>query len=176
MESRGNDKSYPAGGLNCFGSTLHFGPFWPEDPYELTHAESCLSSGSFNDEFHTFGLVWTDTEMYTYVDTPANKVLDLSINVSFWERGGWNKRAGLSNPWRGQPNSAPFDQKFYLIFNLAVGGVAGYFPDGMGGKPWSDKSSNAARDFNNAKDAWVKTWDLTGLESALQIKSVRVWQ
>jgi hypothetical protein len=33
MESRGNAPGYPAGGVDCFGSTLHFGPFWPEDAY-----------------------------------------------------------------------------------------------------------------------------------------------
>lgn len=72
--------------------------------------------------------------------------------------------------------NAPFDQKFYLIFNVAVGGTNGYFPDGMGGKPWNDKSTTAYQDFNNALDAVIKTWDMQGDGSALQIKSVKVWQ
>jgi beta-glucanase (GH16 family) len=177
MESRGNDPSYSAGGNNCFGSTLHFGPFYPEDPYELTHAESCTTDGStLNDDFHTYGLVWNENELYTYLDSPSNRVLNLQMNESFWEKGGWSKNNALNNPWDGQPNNAPFDQKFYLIFNVAVGGVNGYFPDGVGGKPWSDKSTNAARDFNNNIQSVVKTWDLTGTESALQIRSVKVWQ
>lgn len=32
---------------------------------------------------------------------------------------------------------------FYLIMNIAVGGTNGFFPDGMGGKPWQDSSSTA---------------------------------
>jgi beta-glucanase (GH16 family) len=177
MESRGNAAGYAAGGVNCFGSTLHFGPFYPEDPYELAHADKCLESGTLADDFHTYGLVWTESEIYTYLDTDANKVLNLPINSSFWERGGWNKNAALSDPWRGQPDVAPFDQKFYLVFNVAVGGVSGYFPDASaGGKPWSDKSSNAAADFNNNLEAATKTWDLVGDNSALQIRSVKVWQ
>ena len=37
-------------------------------------------------------------------------------------------------------NSAPFDKPFYLIMNVAVGGTNGWFPDGVGGKPWLDGS------------------------------------
>lgn len=174
VESRGNSEAYPAGGVNCFGSTLHWGPYYPDDPYQLTHADYCLPSGNFNDDFHTFGLVWTEKGIYTYVDDESKKVLDVNIDQSFWERGGWAKNPSLSNPWRGQPDVAPFDQKFYLIFNVAVGGVNGYFPDGQGGKPWSDKSMQAAKDFNNVIGAVSKTWE--GDNSALQIKSVKVWQ
>jgi hypothetical protein len=41
---------------------------------------------------------------------------------SFWQRGAYGDK--LSNPWAGRPNAAPFDQNFYLIFNVAVGGYA----------------------------------------------------
>jgi beta-glucanase (GH16 family) len=177
MESRGNDASYPAKGVNCFGSTLHWGPFWPDDPYELTHNDYCVNDGTtLNDDFHTYGLVWNEKEIYTYIDNDSNRVLNLAINSSFWELGGWSKNANLHNPWQGQPNNAPFDQKFYLIFNVAVGGVSGYFPDGQGGKPWVDATNNAAQQFNNALDSIVKTWDLAGEGSALAIRSVKVWQ
>ena len=43
------------------------------------------------------------------------------ITVSFYH---------VVSSWRGQPNNAPFDQNFYLILNVAVGGTNGYFPDG----------------------------------------------
>lgn len=36
MESRGNDASCEAGGNNKFGSTLHWGPAWNANGYELT--------------------------------------------------------------------------------------------------------------------------------------------
>ena len=64
---------------------------------------------------------------------------------------------------------------FYLVFNLAVGGTNGYFPDGMGGKPWSDASSTAYADFNAALNDVTATWGKNG-DAALQIKSVKVWQ
>jgi beta-glucanase (GH16 family) len=172
MESRGNSESYPAGGVNCFGSTLHFGPFFGQDPYELTSTQKCLTSENFNDDFHIFGLVWNENEIYTYLDTDDNKVMNVQVNQSFWQFGGWDKSA-FNNPWRGQPDNAPFDQNFYLIFNLAVGGTNGYFPDGMGGKPWTDKSTTAFRDFYNAMPTVVQTWKAT--DAALQIRSVNVW-
>lgn len=174
MESRGNDVSYPSGGVNCFGSTLHWGPYYPDDPYQLTHGDFCMSGKTFNDDFHTFGLVWSEEGIYTYVDDESQKVLNVAFDQSFWERGSWSKNSALENPWRGQPNAAPFDQKFYLIFNVAVGGVNGYFPDGEGAKPWADTSTNAARDFYASLPAIHKTWD--GDNSAMQIRSVKVWQ
>lgn len=176
VESRGNDVSYPAGGVNCFGSTLHWGPYYPEDPYTLTHKELCLTDKTLNDDFHTYGLVWNEKEIYTYIDSEANKVLDIKMDQSFWDRGGWSKNPAIHNPWEGQGNNAPFDQKFYLVFNVAVGGVAGYFPDGMGNKPWTDTSSNAAGMFNSAIDAVMTTWDVQGEGSAMGIRSVKLWQ
>lgn len=179
VESRGNDASYP-GGVNCFGSTLHWGPYWPEDPYTLTHADYCLSTDSgktLHDDFHTYGMVWNSEELYTYIDEDSNRVLSVNMSdSSFFDKGGWSKSSTINNPWYGQPNNAPFDQKFYLIFDVAVGGVNGYFPDNVGGKTWSDTSSNAAGDFNNAILTSTKTWDFEGTGSALAIKSVNVWQ
>ena len=54
---------------------------------------------------------------------------------------------GTANPWAGRGPNAPFDQRFYLVINVAVGGTNGYFPDGVGGKPWADASGAAANDF-----------------------------
>ena len=34
--------------------------------------------------------------------------------------------------------SAPFDQKSYLLISLADGGSSSYFPEGLGNKPWSN--------------------------------------
>lgn len=56
---------------------------------------------------------------------------------------------------------------------MAVGGTAGYFPDGLGGKPWSDRSPHSVNEFWNARGAWMPTWN--GDETALKIDSVKVW-
>lgn len=62
----------------------------------------------------------------------------------FWYRDPRFAQSGLPNPWTSGTNMAPFDQPFYIILNLAVGGTA-YFPDFFVNsplpKPWSDSSS-----------------------------------
>ena len=173
MESRGN-VGYPksaGGGVESYGSTLHWGPDWSKNQYAKTHAEYSLNSGTFNDAFHTFGLYWDDKVLYTYLDNDSNRVLQVDHSAqSYWDKSGIKD---MSNPWQYSKNKcAPFDTEFYLILNLAVGGVNGYFPDGVGGKPWSDSSSRAAADFWDNKGTWWNTWSDA---SAFQIDSVKVW-
>lgn len=112
-----------------------------------------------------------------YIDDDAKRLLWLPIDQSFWDLGAFQKDSGrqLDNPWQGRPPVAPFDQPFYLVLNVAVGGTNGYFPDGVGGKPWSDKAPNAFTQFAEAEQAWLPTWREDG-GSAMQIDSVTVWQ
>ncbi|KAJ7689727.1 hypothetical protein B0H17DRAFT_632638 [Mycena rosella] len=63
----------------------------------------------------------------------------------------------LQNPWVNGTKAAPFDQSFYLIMNVAVGGTNGWFPDGPE-KPWLNGSATAPRDFLQAQDQWYSTW------------------
>jgi hypothetical protein len=58
----------------------------------------------------------------------------------------------MANPWVNEPNAAPFNREFHLIMNLAVGGTNAYFPDGVGGKPWSNGDSHSVNAFYTAKD------------------------
>ncbi|KAF5348262.1 hypothetical protein D9756_010545 [Leucocoprinus leucothites] len=64
----------------------------------------------------------------------------------------------LDNPWANATKSAPFDQPFYLILNVAVGGTNGWFPDRSGEKPWLDGSNTAMGDFWRARQQWQPTW------------------
>ena len=57
----------------------------------------------------------------------------------------------MDNPWRGEPNSAPFNREFHLIMNVAVGGTNAYFPDGVGGKTWSNNDPHSVNAFYNSK-------------------------
>lgn len=57
--------------------------------------------------------------------------------------------------------------------NLAVGGTNSYFPDGVGGKPWSNSDPHAPNAFYDAKGRWQPTWK--GEDAALQVDSVKVW-
>jgi hypothetical protein len=80
------------------------------------------------------------------------------------------------NPWSGTGRTnTPFDQPFYLILNVAVGGTNGFFRDSIGGKPWVDGSANAMYDFWKANGTWSKTWG-EGEERSMTVKSVRMWQ
>lgn len=111
---------------NTILGTIHFGGKWPTN----AHAGKSLqlpASGTIAD-FHTYAVEWEPGEIRWLFDGKAYST------QSFW----WSnkidgkqvappaKEADL-NPW-----PAPFDQPFYLIMNVAVGGR---FP----GKP--DKST-----------------------------------
>lgn len=173
MESRGNAPSYAGGGYDAYGSTLHWGPDYSRNKWDLTHSEYKTTSGNLHDEWHTFGFKWDETGMYTYLDNDANKVMSVSFGgQSFWQRGGFSA-SRLKNPWQSRPNAAPFDQKFFLIMNVAVGGTASYFPDGVGGKPWSNASPHAVNEFWNARSQWLPTWQ--GDETAMQIDWVHIY-
>jgi hypothetical protein len=155
MESRGN-LQYLAGGVESFGSTIHWGPFWPLDPWSTTHQSHSMTSGTFHDDFHVFGLYWDQTGLFTYLDNPSNRILSVNFTeASFFERGSWTK-TNFDNPWAGRSNAAPFDQQFYLMINLAVGGTGGYFPD-TPDKPWSNSDPHAVNQFYDKQSSWYPT-------------------
>lgn len=54
----------------------------------------------------------------------------IKAGTGFWSRATFDTIApGIANPWRSSTtNMAPFDQEFYLIMNLAIGGNV-MFPD-----------------------------------------------
>ncbi|CAM9275597.1 unnamed protein product [Phaeothamnion confervicola] len=183
LESRGNAPGYAgagagtATGCDAVGSTLHWGPHASVNRYERTTASEREDSGrgeSFTEKFTTFGLFWDESGLYTYVGDDSRRVLEVPFaDQSFWERGGF-ERDGRNNPWAGRGNGAPFDRPMYIILNVAVGGVNGYFPD-VAGKPWRDSDQDGPMRFWEARDQWLPTWQPDG-SSALQIRSVRVWQ
>jgi hypothetical protein len=125
MESRGNDPSYPPGGRDKFGSTLHVGPFAGANMWPLLHKEYAFPGpGDLSSDFHTYGLRWTPLGITTYFDTPDNVVLraewgDAGTTFGRGAAGGYWDAATTSNPWASSSNpaAAPFDQEFYLILN-----------------------------------------------------------
>lgn len=171
MESRGN-VNYPfEGGVESFGSTLHWGPDYFTHKFKETH--KCYSNPApLSDDFHVYGLYWTADRIYTYIDDPKNIVLDVDTKTtSFWNRG--NFPSSYNNPWQAGGINAPFDSEFYIVINLAVGGTSDYFPDGVAGKPWSNNSQNSVNQFYDAKGQWYPTWN--GENAALKIDYVKVW-
>jgi len=84
------------GGDNTVHSTMHWDNAGTHAQYGLS---STLPSGTYNDEFHVFSIVWTSSSIETYVDDKKYFTIDTTP-------------AELSE----------FQQKFFLIFNVAVGG------------------------------------------------------
>jgi len=89
-----------ASGGNTVHGTLHYGGQWPNN----------VSSGSgYNvatdatTEFHVYALEWDASEMRWYVD-----------DVLYAMQNNWSTTAA--------PFPAPFDERFYIILNAAVGG------------------------------------------------------
>jgi beta-glucanase (GH16 family) len=88
--------------------TLHYGGAWPNNTYTTNSYQ--LPTGNFADSFHDFALEWEPCAMRWYVD-----------GVLYATQSNWT-----SSP-AGFP--APFDQRFHLLLNLAVGGNLPGNPD-----------------------------------------------
>jgi hypothetical protein len=110
--------------------------------------------------------------MFMYLDSRLKQVhyTKFKKDNPLWKKGGFaslqtENGTLFSNPWKDGGKNAPFDQKFYLILNVAVGAQNGWFFDGEGSKPWVrdsiyyvkqiltslkvDGSDFAVRDFYN---------------------------
>ncbi|KDO19786.1 hypothetical protein SPRG_14980 [Saprolegnia parasitica CBS 223.65] len=133
----------------------------------MRHSITTVDDG----EFHTYGLYWDETQLYTYVDDPSNVMatVDGYGNTSFWASTGDENEV---SPWRHRPLHAPFDQLMYLNIALRVGGNDGFFADGVDAKPWTDAASDHKKTFHAAKDAWLPSWKGA---SSLEVDDVKVW-
>ena len=122
MEVHGSDTRTTYG-------TIHYGI-----PHRQSQATRTLRNGTFADSFHTFAVKWEPGEISWYVD-----------GFLIHRENDWysvtEEQGEIAYP-------APFDQPFYIILNLAVGGNWVGYPDGT-------------TDFKNAR---------------YEIDYVRVWQ
>jgi beta-glucanase (GH16 family) len=82
--------------------TLHYGDQWPRNAQ--SGDKFVLSSGNFSDDFHVIALEWEQREIRWYVDGKLCQA-----------QSRWYSTAA--------PYPAPFDQKFFIILNVAVGGA-----------------------------------------------------
>ncbi|KAK9365294.1 concanavalin A-like lectin/glucanase domain-containing protein [Lipomyces kononenkoae] len=178
-ESRGNDHTYPLGGVNVMSSTLHWGPVTGLDMYWKTTGGFRLTHSTFADGFHTFGLEWNQHYIMTYLDGRLRQVIYHKFGTPFWQYGNfpstYQNGSTLSDPWPSTDSQAPFDQEFYLILDLAVGGTNGWFPDNEASKPWSNGDRQTAMNsFWNARDQWQPTWG-DEYSRGLVIDSVKIY-
>jgi len=88
-----------AGGNVVYG-TLHYGGAWPNN----THLGGSITpASSIVDNFHTYAVEWEPTQIRFYVD---NVLYHTATN--WWSSGG--------------AFPAPFDKRFHMLLNVAVGG------------------------------------------------------
>lgn len=179
-ESRGNNYTYPLGGDNVISGALHWGPDATNDAWWRTFGKKSALHSTFNDGFHTFGVEWSEKYIYTYLNTRLLQVFYKKFNKPLWQQGDFplsnSNGTSFIDPWsQTGRDSTPFDQDFYLIINVAVGGTNGWFLDGSSGKPWVDASPTAKHDFWNARNQWYPTW--TKDDGAdMVVRSVKMWQ
>lgn len=108
-----------AGAPNEVHGSMNYGLKWPQWSTNGTRFES---PRSLTRNFHTFVLEWEADEIRWFID---------GIHYATQTSAGWynyiwgNQQTGFSvaNP------RAPYDQKFYLLLNLAVGGHWAGQPD-----------------------------------------------
>jgi Glycosyl hydrolases family 16 len=180
MESRGNNHTYAQGGNNIISSALHWGPNSANDAWWRTNVKRNALHTTFAAKYHTFGIEWSEKYIFTYIDTRLLQVLYTNFDTPLWERGAFplsdQNGTRLIDPWSqtGRP-STPFDQDFYLIINVAVGGTNGWFQDGESDKPWVDGSDTAKKDFWDARGQWLPTWRGDG-KGEMHVTNVRMWQ
>ena len=98
--------------LSTTYGTLHFGEPHTQKQGSYTLAEE---QPNFGQDFHIFACEWDPDEFRFYVDD----VLFYTVNDWFTQKPGFGKVA----------YPAPYDQPFYMILNLAVGGSWVGYPD-----------------------------------------------
>ena len=95
---------------NKLYGTIHFG-----EPHAMSQGENVLDNGNFADEFHVFAVEWEPGEIRWYCD-----------GVNYHTANNWfTKKQGFGEV----TYPAPFDQPFYIILNVAVGGSWVGYPD-----------------------------------------------
>ncbi|OXA47082.1 beta-1,3-glucan-binding protein [Folsomia candida] len=177
MESRGNKRLFNLQGVNIgteqISYTSHYGPYFPYNGYANAHYETqAPPDQGYDTAFHVYAVEWTDTYIRHLLDGVVVGTTTPPPG-GFWELGGFPN--DVHNPWTGadNPRMAPFDQEFYILLNVAVGGTNGFFPDDVQPpKPWRNDAGNAFAEFWAARNAWHPTW--AGENAAMQIDYVRI--
>ncbi|MFQ3598898.1 MAG: family 16 glycosylhydrolase [Chloroherpetonaceae bacterium] len=84
---------------NRVHGTIHFGNPWPQNQWQGT--SWTLPQGTFNDDFHTFAIEWQQNEIKWFVDSTQYFVrVPANLGTLNW----------------------PFNERFHIILNVAVGG------------------------------------------------------
>jgi len=88
-------------------AALHYGQAWPDNVFVTK--KRFLDNPAAIDKFHEFAVEWGEGKFSWFVD--GEKFF--SVTADEWYSGAVEKEDNIN---------APFDQNFYLMLNLAVGG------------------------------------------------------
>lgn len=121
---------------------------------------------------HSYGLEWTPEFIKTTID--GKEVLNFPFDKDLFTKGNFDSK--IDNPWKDGEKSAPFDQEFFLIMNVAVGGTNSYFVDDKCGKTWNNNDGHAPNTFWNSRDQWYPSWNYPeSNDAAMKIDYVKIW-
>jgi len=98
---------------NKVEGTLHFGGMWPNNVYQGSGPKDM--GVDLSADFHVFAVEWDKDQIRWYMD--GKMYHSMTLVRSFYSNKG-------TNPYNAQRQ--PFDQRFHLLINLAIGG--GFFP------------------------------------------------
>eukprot|EP00794_Sanderia_malayensis_P012291 gene12291-13556_t len=178
VEARGNNNLRNGAGQHVgnkmASSTLHWGPYNAANKFPHTQGVANMEEGSFADDYHDYTMDWTAHGMHFYVDDKT--ILKFRVpKQGFWKIGNFEEsHPGSHNPWVNGAKMAPFDQEFYVIMNVAVGGNTFFFDSFQPKKPWGKNDTLAMSEFWKAKDEWYGTWK--GDDTAMKVDFVKVWK
>lgn len=110
MEARGQEPQKVLG-------TLHYGSQWPANTH--TGEDYTLPNHGSTADFHIYALEWDPGEIRWYVDDHLYETQRFwwSCSDTDGPKGVEPTNESELNPW-----PAPFDQPFYIVMNVAVGG------------------------------------------------------
>jgi beta-glucanase (GH16 family) len=92
--------------------TLHYGKEWPANASSGTGYEFIDTDPTL--EFHTYAIEWAAGEIRWYVD---------EVHYATQRESGWYSQAvNEDGELYNVGGAAPFDQRFHLLLNVAVGG------------------------------------------------------
>ncbi|MEK4326342.1 carbohydrate binding domain-containing protein [Paenibacillus sp. FSL R7-0312] len=122
---------------NVVAGTIHYGSQWPDNVY--SGKEYVLPGNSTIEDYHTYSIEWEPGEIRWYVD-----------GVLYSTKNDWYSKSSGQPAMNAYP--APFNQRFHLLMNLAVGG-------NFDGNPTEETVFPSSMEID-----YVRIYELTGRE------------